>query len=201
MTRAPRFSMFLLAAVLALLPAAALAAGVDADQFVKDRHTQLVALLEQPKNAAREQKVGVSIDEVFDYEQLAARSLGDEWKNRTDAEKQQFRELLEQLVRKSYRKSIDSTLGYQVEHRGTRKSGEDTIVSTVAKHKTDTRKAPVTIDYVLVQVSGKWRAVDVIIEGASLVGNYRSQFTRVIKKKGFNELVSMMKRKLEKGGK
>jgi phospholipid transport system substrate-binding protein len=193
--------MILLAAVLALLPAAALAAGVDADQFVKDRHTQLVALLEQPKNAAREQKVGVSIDEVFDYDQLAARSLGDEWKNRTDVEKQQFRELLEQLVRKSYRKSIDSTLGYQVEHRGTRKSGEDTIVATVAKHKTDSRKAPVTIDYVLVQVNGKWRAVDVIIEGASLVGNYRSQFTRVIKKKGFNELVSMMKRKLEKGGK
>jgi phospholipid transport system substrate-binding protein len=201
MTRAFRLSMILFALLLALVQGSAFAAPVDAEQFVKDRHDQLIALLEQPKNASREKRVGASIDEVFDYEQLAARSLGDEWKNRTDLERKEFRELLEQLVRKSYRKSIDSTLGYQVEHRGSRKSGEDTIIATVAKHKTDARKAPIGIDYVLVQVQGKWRAVDLIIEGSSLVGNYRSQFTRVIKKKGYQELILMMKRKLEKGGK
>jgi phospholipid transport system substrate-binding protein len=185
--------------LLALFAAPASAAGTDADQFVKDRHVQLVELLQQARSPAREKKVAASIDDVFDYQQLAARSLGDEWKNRSEPERQQFRELLEQLVRQTYRKSIDQTLGYHVEHQGIRKSGDDTVVATTAKHKTDPRKASVSIDYVLVQVDGKWRAVDVIIEGSSLVGNYRSQFTRIIKKKGFAELITKMKRKLEKG--
>jgi len=201
MPRVFRLSPFVLALALTLISASAFAAGVDADQFVKERHVQLLGLLDQPKSPAREKKVGTTIDEVFDYAQLAERSLGEEWKNRTDVERLQFRDVLEQLVRKTYRKSIDSTVGYQVEHRGTQKSGNDTVVATVAKHKSDNRKAPFTIDYVLVQVDGKWRAVDVVIEGSSLVGNYRSQFTRVIKKKGFAELLAMMKRKLDKGDK
>jgi phospholipid transport system substrate-binding protein len=201
MTRSSVRSMILFAVLLLLAPANALAAGVEAEQFVKDQHGQLAALLQKPKDAAREKLVAASIDEVFDYQQLAARSLGDEWKNRTDSERQQFRGLLEQLVRQSYRKSIDSTLGYNVEQRGTRKSGDDTIVSTIAKHKTDSRKSPISIDYVMVQVEGKWRAVDVVIEGTSLVGNYRSQFTRIIKKSGFAELVTKMKRKIAKGEK
>jgi phospholipid transport system substrate-binding protein len=199
MTGISRLSVVVFAALFSLVSELGFAAEPNADQFVKDRHVQLVELLQQARSPARERKVAASIDEVFDYQELATRSLGDEWKNRSDSERQQFRELLERLVRQTYRKSIDQTLGYNVEHNGTRKSGDDTVVATTAKHKTDSRKAPVNIDYVLVQVDGKWRAVDVIIEGSSLVGNYRSQFTRIIKKKGFVELITKMKRKLEKG--
>lgn len=197
--RIRRFQAILIAVLLSLTSAVAFGAAPDAEQFVRERHEQLVALLQQPKSPAREGKVSSSIDEVFDYEQLAMRSLGDEWSKRTDAERKQFQELLEKLVRQTYRKSINTTLGYNVEYRGTRKSGDDTIVSTTAKHKTDKRKAPISIDYVLAPNGGKWRAVDVVIEGSSLVGNYRSQFTRIIKKKGFSELVDKMKTRIEKG--
>lgn len=190
---------FFFVALFCLWPALALAAGPDAEQFVRDRHSQLVTLLQQSKSAARDGKVSASIDEVFDYQQLAARSLGHEWSKRSEAEQKQFSEILTQLVRQTYRKSINTTLGYSVEYRGTRKAGDDIIVSTVAKHKTDNRKAPVSIDYVLVQTNGTWRAADVVIEGSSLVGNYRSQFTRVIKKSGFAELLEKMKRKVQKG--
>jgi phospholipid transport system substrate-binding protein len=92
-------------------------------------------------------------------------------------------------------------LGYEVEYRGVHRSGAATTVATVAKHKSDKRKPPLSIDYVLQEKDGKRRAVDVVVEGSSLVGNYRSQFTRVIKKKGFAELIAVMKRKLEKGEK
>jgi phospholipid transport system substrate-binding protein len=197
-----RFSGFRLIAFVALIflcPTLALAAGSDAEQFVRERHSQLVTLLQQPKSPGREAKVSASIDEVFNYKELAARSLGEEWKKRSEAEQQQFRELLERLVRQTYRKSINTTLGYEVEYRGTRKAGEDTVVATVAKHKADNRKAPVSVDYVLVSSDGKWQAADVVIEGESLVGNYRTQFTRIIKKNGFPELLEKMKRKLQKG--
>jgi phospholipid transport system substrate-binding protein len=143
--------------------------------------------------------VTAAIDESFDYATLAERSLGDEWKNRTEAERKQFRELLEGLVRQSYRKSIDSTLGWDVEYRGNTVNETGTVVTTVSKNKSDTRKAPVSVDYVLLQNESKWRVVDVVIEGSSLVSNYRSQFTKLIKKKGFAELITKMKSKLAKG--
>lgn len=199
MTPIRSFRLILIAVLLSITSTVAFAAAPDAQDFVRERHEQLVALLQQPKSSAREGKVSSSIDEVFDYQQLAMRSLGDEWAKRTDAERKQFQDLLEQLVRKTYRKSINTTLGYSVEYRGTRKSGEDTIVSTIAKHKTDKRKAPISIDYVLTPAGSRWRAVDVVIEGSSLVGNYRSQFTRIIKKKGFSELVEKMKHRIEAG--
>jgi phospholipid transport system substrate-binding protein len=187
--------------LMVLVPAFAIAEPADAEHFVRERHGQLVSLLQQPKNVARESRVSSSIDAVFDYQRLAERSLGDEWNKLSEDERKQFRELLEKLVRQSYRKSIDSTLGYQVDFRGTRVVGGDTVVATVAKHKTDTRKATVSIDYVLVSSDGNWRAADVVVEGSSLVGNYRSQFTRIIRKSGFQELIKKMNRKLEKGEK
>lgn len=201
MFRSTRLLRFVFAALLTFGSLPAWSAGTKADEFVQSRHGQLSTLLQLQKSSTREKKVAASIDEVFDYKELATRSLGQEWEARSDAERAQFQELLERLVRQSYRKSIDATLGYAIEYRGVRKSGGDTIVTTVATHKTDSRKAPVSIEYVLVPAGDTWRAVDVIIEGSSLVANYRSQFTRVIKKKGFSELVARMKHKLAKGEK
>lgn len=200
MTRPHRLS--LLACVLfswLSVSSIAWAADGNPEEFVRERHAQLVTILKQAKSSAREKKVSVAIDEVFDYATLAERSLGDEWKNRSEPEKKQFKALLEGLVRKSYRRSIDSTLGWEIEYRGKKSKDGGTVVTTVAKHKTDARKAPVAIEYTLVQVDGKWRVADVVIEGSSLVGNYRSQFTKVIKKKGFADLVSKMKSKLAGG--
>jgi phospholipid transport system substrate-binding protein len=199
MSRITRYFIFVFASLSLFLSSGAWAADDGAEEFVRGKHEQLTAVLKLPKSAAREKKVSVAIDESFDYATLAERSLGDEWKNRTEDERKQFRELLEGLVRQSYRKSIDSTLGWDVEYRGKTAKEAATVVATVSKNKTDARKAAVTVDYVLVQRDGKWRVVDVIIEGSSLVNNYRSQFTKVIKKKGFAELVVKMKSKLEKG--
>jgi phospholipid transport system substrate-binding protein len=55
------------------------------------------------------------------------------------------------------------------------------------------------VDYLMHQVDGKWRIVDIVTEGTSLVGNYRSQFRRVIKKHGFPELLKRMKNKAGQG--
>jgi phospholipid transport system substrate-binding protein len=199
MSRITRFFLLVVSVFSLFVTTSAFAADDGAELFVRSKHEQLTAVLKQPKSATREKKVTAAIDESFDYATLAERSLGDEWKNRSEDERKQFRELLEGLVRQSYRKSIDSTLGWDVEYRGKTVKDTGTVVATVSKNKKDSRKAPVTVDYVLLQSGGKWRVVDVIIEGSSLVNNYRSQFTKVIKKKGFNELITKMKSKLGKG--
>jgi phospholipid transport system substrate-binding protein len=57
----------------------------------------------------------------------------------------------------------------------------------------------VSVDYLLHEAKGQWRVFDVVIESSSLVGNYQSQFRKIIRKKGFGELIARMKRRLAKG--
>ncbi len=139
------------------------------------------------------------MDQVFDYDELARRSLGDEWQTRSDSERQEFERLLERLVRQSYRKHLDKTIGWEVTYNALSNVDGGVRVPTIATHKTDKRKEPVGVDYLLHELKGQWKVYDIVIEGSSLVGNYNSQFRKIIRKKGFGELISRMKRRLEKG--
>lgn len=192
-----RFSRFLLALALALAVASpAWAAGPQG--FVKAKQGELVNLLKQPKSAANDKKVEKIFDGMLDYEALARESLDKHW-DKIDAKQQkEFQSVLKQLVRNAYRKNLDKTLDYQVTYKGETKGKKGIVVRTVAKHRTDKRKEAISIDYVLHQVDGEWRIFDIVTEGSSLVNNYRNQFRRVIKKKGFDELLRRMKKKLGK---
>ena len=153
-------------------------AETPAESYVRSQHSELVSLLSQPKSAARDQKVNAVMDRVFDYEDLARRSLGDDWAPRTESEREEFKGLLEQLIRQSYRKHLDKTNGWDITYNAATSVNGGVTVPTVAKHKTDKRKEPVGIDYLLHEVKGQWRVFDIVIEGSSLVGNYRSQFPK-----------------------
>ena len=73
------------------------------------------------------------------------------------------------------------------------------MVKTRAKSKTDAREDPVEIAFKVTQKDGKWKVQDIVTEGVSLVGSYRGQFTKIIKKDGFPALIQKMKDKLAKG--
>ena len=197
MTRA-RFLLPLLLALCALLvPATALAAP-NPQAFVKQKHVQLTALLEKPKSTATEKKIQSIFDQLLDYHSLAKQSLGEYWDKRSAAEQKDFENVLERLVRNAYRRNLRKTLDYKIDYKGEAKAKEGYLVKTVAKSRTNAREDPVSIDYLLHKVDGKWRVYDIVTEGSSLVNNYRSQFRRIIKKKGFDELMRRMKKKLDK---
>lgn len=191
--------MFWLAALILFLGTQSAYATGSAEDYVRAQHNDLITLLTQPKSAARDQKVSAIMDRVFDYDDLARRSLGDEWNQLSEAERNEFKGLLEQLVKQSYRRHLDKTNGWDVAYDKSSSVNDGVRVPTVAKHKTDKRKEPVSIDYLLHEVKGQWRVFDIVVEGSSLVGNYQSQFKKVIRKKGFSELVTRMKRRIAKG--
>lgn len=189
----------LFVAVLGLaLPLPAFASDSNAESFVKSKHAELSALLSQPATAANEKQIQGVFDRLLDYDSLAKESLHEYWGERSDAEKKEFRDVLERLVRGAYRKNLRKTLDYDIEYRGSDKAQQGYLVRTVAKSRSSQREDPVSIDYLLHKVDGQWRVYDIVTEGSSLVQNYRSQFRRVIKKKGFEELMRRMKAKLEK---
>ena len=174
-------------------------AGGTAESYVQGRQVDLVGLLAQPKSASREDKISAIMDQVFDYDALAKRSLGDDWQARSDAEKQEFQRLLERLVKQSYRRHLGKTAGWDVAYNAASNVSDGVRVPTVATHKTDKRKEPVGVYYLQHEIKGQWKVYDIVIEGSSLVGNYNSQFRKIIRKQGFGELITRMKRRLEKG--
>ena len=188
-----------LAILLCLLMAASSAlAGPGAQEFVRTKLDEISAILRTSHGEAREKRVHSALDSAFDYDALAASSLGKHWQTRSPAEQREFTDLLKQLVRRSYRKSLDKTLGWSLQLQGERPVSDGVRVATIAKDKKNPQTAPIGIDYVLHQTKKSWRVVDVVVEGSSLVANYRNQFNKAIKKGGFSDLLSKMKRRLAK---
>ncbi|WP_437851660.1 MlaC/ttg2D family ABC transporter substrate-binding protein [Sorangium sp. So ce363] len=175
-----------------------LASAGPATDVVKAKQTALFDLLKKG-GVENQKKVGAVFDEMLDYSALAEASLGSEWAARTDAEKQQFSELLKQLVRKAYERNLKKTLDFNVEYLSETASGSAIIVKTKAASRKDAREEPVEIAFKLSEKGGVWRVQDIVTEGVSLVGSYRAQFTKIIKKDGFPALIQKMKDKLAKG--
>jgi phospholipid transport system substrate-binding protein len=189
-----RKTALLLAALLFLAPSLAWAGGPEG--FVKDKQGELAKLIKKGKSDGNDKKIEAVFDELLDYERLARESLHDHWQERSEAERKEFQGILKRLVRNAYRRNLKKTLDYNIEFRGETKAKTGYLVRTVARSKKDAREEPISVDYVLHQVDGRWLVYDIVTEGSSLVNNYRNQFRRVIKKNGFEELLRRMKRKL-----
>jgi phospholipid transport system substrate-binding protein len=174
--------------------------GAEAENFVKDKHTQLTALVTNAKSADDQKKLDAAFDAAFDYQALAESTMLGSWEGLTPAQRKDFTEVLKDLVRNAYRRNIKKTLGYKVDYKGEADADNGKIVRTVATNTKNTREDPVSIDYVVHQVDGKWLINDIVTEGASMAHTYRNQFKKVITKHGFDELLKRMKAKRDKGG-
>jgi phospholipid transport system substrate-binding protein len=188
--------LLLSAALFSMALAVPARADASAEAFVRAKQTELASLLKKGK--AADKQLEAVFDEMLDYETLAKESLGVHWDERTAEEKKEFSTVLQRLVKNAYRKNLKKTLDYEVTFKGETKANKGVLVRTVARNKKNERDEPVSIDYLLHKPDGKWRVFDIVTEGSSLISNYRNPFRRVIKDKGFAELMRRMKRKAEK---
>lgn len=184
-----------IALLLLLLTLAPVAWAAAAEDYVKAKQTELTTLIRKPRTPESDATLIKLFDGLLDYEALAKDSLGEEWDRRTPDERKEFQQLLSTLVQRAYTKGIRDTLDYDVTFRGEVEGKAGKVVQTVATHRTDKRKEPVHIDYVVRQSGSVWRVVDIVTEGSSLVLNYRNQFRRVIEQKGFTGLLEKMRAK------
>ncbi|HEX3594146.1 MAG TPA: ABC transporter substrate-binding protein [Polyangiaceae bacterium] len=172
----------------------------SAQSFMKDRQTELVTLIHKGTSPDNQKKIEQTFDAILDYDALAQGSLESQWAGLSENDRKEFQDTLKKLVQRAYRKNLDRTASYDVSFDGESKQGEATLVRTTAKSRTNAREEPISIDYLVHKPGPAWRIEDIITEGSSLVKNYRQQFTRIIKKDGFPELLRRMKTKLANGG-
>lgn len=130
---------------------------------------------------------------IFDHQEMAKRSLGKHWNQRSAAERKQFVDLFASLLENSYAGKIESYNNEKVVYVKEIVDGDHAEV----KSKIVTpKKDEYTLDYRLIKESGgKWMVYDVVIEGVSLVSNYRTQFNKIISANGYPELVKKLQTK------
>jgi phospholipid transport system substrate-binding protein len=167
---------------------------------VKKTVDQVVSIVSNPdyKKARNESKkraaLKSAIGRIFNYGEMAKRSLGVNWKARTNAEQKEFVSLFSTLLENSYAGKIESYNNEKIVYNG------ETVNGTYAEVKSrviTAKRDEFTLDYRLMREGNRWMVYDVVIEGVSLVSNYRSQFNKIIVNQGYGELVKKLRSKSE----
>jgi phospholipid transport system substrate-binding protein len=133
-----------------------------------------------------------AIASVFDSEEMARRTLGKHWNQRSPQERKQFVELFATLLENSYAGKIES---YNNERIVYIREQIDGSFAEVKSKVITPKKDEYTLDYRLLQKGSKWVVYDIVIEGVSLVSNYRTQFNKIISTNGYPELVKKLQNK------
>jgi phospholipid transport system substrate-binding protein len=132
----------------------------------------------------------------FGFDEMAQRSLGQHWRTLTPQQQREFVELFTDLLERSYINRIESYRGGRQGVRYTKEdiSGDNAAVDTEIRSE---RGEPAAVEYRLLHKDNDWKVYDIIIEGVSLVNNYRTQFNTIIMKDSYAGLMKQMRLKLE----
>ena len=127
---------------------------------------------------------------VFDWREMTSRTLGQHWQARSEAERTEFVQIFSDLVNRAYITQLERYSGEAIRYISERIEGDLGGVSTRFVTKQG-REIPV--DYRVISRDGRWRIYDVVVQGVSLVSNYRSQFDKVIRSSSYPELVKRIR--------
>jgi phospholipid transport system substrate-binding protein len=121
----------------------------------------------------------------FDFRQMAMHTLDNAWGIRSSKEQAQFTHLFKKLLEKSYMHMIENFQGGKVHFLSERVKGNYAFIKTniVSLDRT------IAIHYKLKRVGKEWRVYDFLVQGVSMVRNYRFQFTKVIRQESFKGLL------------
>jgi phospholipid transport system substrate-binding protein len=170
--------------------------GPPTDQL-RDGVDRVVVILHDPVLAGdrqisqRRAAIGQVAGEIFDFGDMARRSLGPHWEKRSPAERAEFARLFTELVQRSYIAKVDQHgSAASVTFLG------DTIDEDYAVVKTTIplgNGGTMPLDYRMHSAGGHWRVYDLSMDGISLLANYRAQFNKIIRTGSFEELVAKLK--------
>lgn len=190
----------LLVSLTFFLPVSYSAASGDATKELKTTIDKVLEVLrdkelKKPENSQKRRKqIRQAFQEKFNFEEMSKRSLAQHWAQRSQKEKEEFIPLFKDLLERSYIKKIEAYTDEQIVYSDEKSDGEYSVVKT----KIITAKnIEIPIDYRLLKGETQWSVYDVVIEGVSLINNYRTQFNKIIRSQSFDALLKRMKNKQE----
>ena len=131
------------------------------------------------------------IGKRFDYREMGKRTLGKHWRQFSEADQEEFVRLFQRFLSKTYAGNVDGYSGEQVQYLKERRKGDFAEVQTAVISD----KSTASIHYRLLKSSNTWKVYDVVIDGVSLVKNFRSQFGRIIEAESAKGLLEKLRAK------
>ena len=158
-----------------------------------DKVLEIVSDTKLKKNPfLRREKLRATIGHRFNYKQMVMRSLAKNYKSRTNKELEEFTGLFKRLLENSYATKIENYQDEKINYVGEQIKGKYALVKTQIVRNDGT----IDVDYKLIKEEGKWMVYDFVIEEVSLIRNYRSQFSKIIKTESYGALVSKLSKKI-----
>ena len=163
-------------------PTDQLRAGIDrVVKILADPELEGTAKLSERRTA-----IVTAASEIFDFGEMAKRSLGQYWAERTLAERGEFVRLFTAAVEHSYIAKVDQRGAGRMTVHGEQIDGEYAIVRTTLPLSSG-QEMP--IDYRMHSIDERWRVYDLTVDGISLVASYRAQFNKIIRTSSYETLV------------
>ncbi len=140
-------------------------------------------------------------DALVDYDAFSKKTLRATWDEITPEQQAKFKALFRRLVIKNYAKRFKPKAQFTVSYRGDTVFADDGAKAEV-KTTVAGEKAAADVDYLFepVKVGGKleWRAGDIVVDGVSMAINWRGQFSKIVKKSGFDALLERIEKQVNK---
>jgi phospholipid transport system substrate-binding protein len=179
-----------------------IASAGEPTEVIRQTTDQVSKILEDPglqgpaKQAERQARLHQIAEQVFDWQAMAQRALAVHWRGRTPQQRQEFVGLFRDLVERTYMNRLETATQEKqdIQYVGEQVDGSRAAVKTNVVTK---RNQQVPIEYRMQKTDGRWKVYDVLVEGISLVNNYRSQFNQIISSSSYDALVQKMKSRQE----
>ncbi|MCQ2090789.1 MAG: ABC transporter substrate-binding protein [Fibrobacter sp.] len=167
---------------------------------IKKKDVELQTLLKKSSRSAKEtERVKALLNDSFDFELLAKKSLSKgDWDKQDAASQEKFVAEFQRMVRNSSAKRLelyraDSTIYEPAKMKGTDEA-------RVTAHLWNKGKESV-LEYKMSMVNGNWKAWDLVIDDLSTARNYKEQFGQILKTKSFAELIDIISKKADEAEK
>ena len=147
----------------------------------------------------RKQEILKIVGQYFNFDEMSKSALGYPWKQQTPEKRQEFVHLFKQLLFDTYVTRLQNYTGSneKVVYDSQLVNGNYAVVKTHVMYQGNKN---VSIDYRLHKTNGEWKVYDVVVEGVSLIVNYRSQFSAILANESFNSLLQKLREKVHQLG-
>ncbi len=165
---------------------------------------EIISILTDPdlqtkeKHSLRRENMRGVISECFNFDEMSRRVLARNWSKLNKHEQTYFVSQFTKLLENAYIGKIEAFSDQKIEFTSQRIKGQRAQVVTNILDK----KTIIVVSYIMILQDNRWKVYDVIIEGVSLIRNYKEQFRQILRKEGYKYLLAQIEKtvtNLEKG--
>ncbi len=184
----------LLSLLLVLICSATVFALPDPQQEVAKMVDSVLEVLKRTDLDVAQKKAMVSgrVQKFLNIQSMAERTLGPYWAGATAEQRQQFSDLFRKVLEGTYLNRIDDYSNGTVKYLMQRVKDDKAIVDTSIVQK----DLEIPVQYKMIYENGSWQVFDLVIEGVSLIRNYRSSYGEIIRRDGYDGLLALMQKKV-----